>query len=146
MCDYSLHHVMSTPAKVGDVLRTTGFPGSSTRGVCAANEPNVAVCVMPGTELAFSAEIECDRAIGFLPHRRLGATMARFRQIDLDKPYAHHDAVELPSGQIVLLTNLSEGQTATVLQLPADEQVQRAAPAAAEPTRTQDEPIPLFGF
>ena len=146
MCDYSLHHVMSTPAKVGDVLKTTGFPGSSTRGFCSANEPNVAVCVMPGTELAFASEIECDRAIGFLPHRRLGATLARFRQIDLDKPYAHHDAVELPSGQIVLLTNLSEGQTATVLQLPADEQAQRAAPAEAEPARPQNEPIPLFGF
>ena len=71
MCDYSLHHVMSTPAKVGDVLKTTSFSGSSTRGFCAAGEPNVAVCVMPGTELAFASEIECDRAIGFLPHRRL---------------------------------------------------------------------------
>jgi hypothetical protein len=144
MCDYSLHHVMSTPAKVGDVLKTTSFIGSSTRGFCAAGEPSVAVCVLPGTELAFSAEIECDRAVGFLPHRRLAATVARFRQVDLDKPYAHHDAIELPDGQIVLLTNLSEGQTATVLQLPADgqgEQVKRAEPAQAEP-----EPAYMFGI
>lgn len=146
MCDYSLHHVMSTPAKVGDVLKTTSFAGSSTRGFCSAAQPNVAVCVLPGTELAFSAEIECDRAIGFLPHRRLGATLARFRQVDLDKPYAHHDAIELPNGKMVLLTNLSEGQSATVLQLPADEQAQRAAPAEAERARTQNEPIPLFGI
>ncbi|CAD5255134.1 conserved hypothetical protein [Bosea sp. 62] len=146
MCDYSLHHVMSTPAKVGDVLKTTGFPGSSTRGFCAVSEPNVAVCVMPGTELVFSAEIECDRAIGFLPHRRLGETLARFRQIDLDKPYAHHDAIELPNGRIELLTNLSVGQTATVLQLPADEQAQRAAPAEAEPAPARHEPILLFGI
>jgi hypothetical protein len=144
MCDYSLHHVMSTPAKVGDVLKTTSFIGSSTRGFCAAGEPSVAVCVLPGTELAFSAEIECDRAVGFLPHRRLAATVARFRQVDLDKPYAHHDAIELPDGQVVLLTNLSEGQTATVLQLPADgegEQVKRAEPAQAEP-----EPAYMFGI
>ncbi len=144
MCDYSLHHVMSTPAKVGDVLKTTSFIGSSTRGFCAAGEPSVAVCVLPGTELAFSAEIECDRAVGFLPHRRLAATVARFRQVDLDKPYAHHDAIELPDGQIVLLTNLSEGQTATVLQLPADgqgEQAKRAEPAQAEP-----EPAYMFGI
>ncbi|CAN7465023.1 hypothetical protein [Bosea sp. LjRoot237] len=144
MCDYSLHHVMSTPAKVGDVLKTTSFVGSSTRGFCAAGEPSVAVCVLPGTELAFSSEIECDRAIGFLPHRRLAATVARFRQVDLDKPYAHHDALELPDGQIVLLTNLSAGQTATVLQLPADaqgEQVRKVEPAPVEP-----EPVHIFGI
>jgi hypothetical protein len=146
MCDYSLHHVVSTPAKVGDVLKTSSFAGSSTRGFCAAGLPNIAVCVLPGTELAFSAEIECDRAIGFLPHRRLGATLARFRQVDLDKPYAHHDAIELPNGRIELLTNLSEGQTATVLQLPADEQAQRAARPEAEPAPARHEPIPLFGI
>lgn len=120
MCDYSLHHVMSTPAKVGDVLKTTSFAGSSTRGFCAAGSPEVAVCLLPGTELAFAAEIECDRAIGFLPHRKLTATVARFRQIDLDKPHVHHDAIELPGGERVLVTDLSEGQVATVLQLPAD--------------------------
>ena len=144
MCDYSLHHVMSTPAKVGDVLKTTSFIGSSTRGFSAAGERDVAVCVLPGTELAFAAEIECDRAVGFLPHRKLAATLARFRQVDLDKPYAHHDAIELPDGQIVLLTNLSEGQTATVLQLPADAQgepVRRAEAAQAEP-----EPVYIFGI
>ena len=31
----------------------------------------------------------------------------------------HHDALEFPDGRIVLLTRLSEGQEATVLQLPA---------------------------
>lgn len=146
MCDYSLHHVMSTPAKVGDVLKTTSFAGTSTRGFCAAGEPNVAVCVLSGTELAFSAEIECDRAVGFLPHRRLRATLARFRQVDLDKPYAHHDAIELPSGQIVLLTNLSEGQTVTVLQLPAEAQGERAGTIEAEPARAEPEPVPIIGI
>lgn len=120
MCDYSLQHVMSTPAKVGDVLKTTSFSGSSTRGFCAVGEPNVAVCVLPGTELAFASEIECDRIVGFLPHRKLPARVGRFRQVDLDKPYVHHDALELPNGQIILVTNLSDGQTVTVLQLPAE--------------------------
>lgn len=119
MCDYSLHHVMSTPAKVGDVLKSTSFANSSTRGFCAVGQPDVAVCVMPGTELAFDNDIECDRVVGFLPHRKLAARVARFRQVDLDKPYAHHDALELPDGQIIMVTNLSEGQTVTVLQLPA---------------------------
>lgn len=119
MCDYSLHHVMSTPAKVGDVLKSTSFANSSTRGFCAAGQPDVAVCVMPGTELAFENDIECDRVVGFLPHRKIAARVARFRQVDLDKPYAHHDALELPDGQVIMVTNLSEGQTVTVLQLPA---------------------------
>jgi hypothetical protein len=33
---------------------------------------------------------------------------------------AHHDALEFPDGQILLLTLLGEGQQATVLQLPAE--------------------------
>jgi hypothetical protein len=39
----------------------------------------------------------------------------------------HHDALEFPDGQVVLLTRLCEGQVATVLQLPAS-----ARPATAE--------------
>jgi hypothetical protein len=33
--------------------------------------------------------------------------------------HAHHDALEFPDGEIVLLTYLMEGQEAVVLQLPA---------------------------
>lgn len=147
MCDYSLQHVMSTPAKVGDVLKTTSFTGSSTRGFCAVGDPNVAVCVLPGTELAFTADIECDRMVGFLPHRKIAARVGRFRQVDLDKPYVHHDAIELPDGQIVLVTNLSDGQTVTVLQLPAEhspEAQPRRQPQEARPVLEMD---PLsFGF
>jgi len=35
------------------------------------------------------------------------------------KMTAHHEALEFPDGQVVLLTALDEGQQATVLQLPA---------------------------
>jgi len=45
--------------------------------------------------------------------------MAFFRQINKEKAAAHHDALEFPEGQIVLMTRLHEGQQATVLQLPA---------------------------
>jgi hypothetical protein len=34
-------------------------------------------------------------------------------------PYTHHDAIEFPDGQVVLLTHLRIGQHASVLQLPA---------------------------
>ena len=45
---------------------------------------------------------------------------AIFRQINKEKAMAHHDALEFPDGQILLLTLLGEGQQATVLQLPAE--------------------------
>jgi hypothetical protein len=54
MCDYSLDFVASRPAKVGDKLVTTKFQNSMTRGFAAIGEPNVAVCLLPGTEVAFT--------------------------------------------------------------------------------------------
>jgi hypothetical protein len=45
--------------------------------------------------------------------------VARFRQVNMDDPHVHHDALEFPGGQIVMVTRLVPGQTATVLQLPA---------------------------
>jgi hypothetical protein len=53
MCDYSLHHVKSRPAKVGDKLRTVNF-NTGTRGFASPDDRTTAVCVLPGTELAFS--------------------------------------------------------------------------------------------
>jgi len=117
MCDYSLHHVASRPARVDDTLVSTSFLGSCTRGFAAAGEPKVAVCLLPGTELAFEENLRCEAAYGFgfkrLPHR-----VARFRQVNKDQPNAHHDALELPDGEIVLVTKLAGGQHATVLQMP----------------------------
>ena len=122
MCDYSLHSVASRPARVGDKLLTTKFSNSITRGFAAVGEPNVAVCLLPGTEIAFDKEAECDHFFGrIVPSLRFGKTgqkVARFRQIDLDQRDTHHDALEFPDGRIVRVTNLCEGQTVTVLQLP----------------------------
>jgi hypothetical protein len=119
MCDYSLHNVASRPAKVDDKLVSTRFPNSITRGFATIEEPNVAVCLLPGTELAFEKDVEYDAPLGFLPNRKLAEKVARFRQINSGQPSVHHDALEFPSGQTLLLTRLCEGQRATVLQLPA---------------------------
>jgi hypothetical protein len=128
MCDYSLHLVASRPAEVGDKLVSTTFDNSITRGLASVGEPNVAVCLLPGTEVAFEREVEYRNRFGRLfPNRRLRERVARFRQFNLDKPNVHHDALEFPSGQIVLLTRLCEGQRATVLQLPASARLVRAA-------------------
>ena len=49
----------------------------------------------------------------------IGDKVARFRHLNVDKPNVYHDALEFPNGDIVFVTQLSEGQHATVLQLPA---------------------------
>ena len=120
MCDYSLHSVKSRPAKVGDKLTTRDF-GTGTRGFAASEDVNVAVCVRPGTELSFADAITC-LPTGLIPWRSkvVEHKTAIFRQINKDKVAAHHDALEFPDAQIVLLTTLDEGQQATVLQLPAE--------------------------
>ncbi len=119
MCDYSLHDVASRPAKVGDKLLSTQFPNAITRGFSDPGEPRVAVCLLPGTELAFEKEVECDASFRFLPTRKSPHKVARFRQVNLNRPASHHDALEFPDGKIVLVTDLCEGQRATVLQLPS---------------------------
>ena len=120
MCDYSLYSIKSRPAKIGDKLTTRDF-GTGTRGFAASENPSVAVCVLPGTELAFAHEVKR------LPVRlwpwhdsAIRHKTAIFRQINKDKVAAHHDALEFPDGQIVLLTLLAEDQQATILQLPAE--------------------------
>jgi hypothetical protein len=121
MCDYSLHHVASRPAKIEDKLIVTKFNNSITRGFAAVGEPNVAVCLLPGTEIAFEENVECEPsfAIGILTNKKIGQRLARFRQINTDNAVTHHDALEFPDGQVILLTRLCDGQRATVLQLPA---------------------------
>jgi hypothetical protein len=120
MCDYSLHYIKSRPAKVGDKLATRDF-GTGTRGFAASEDENTAVCVLPGTELSFAREVTCV-PIGLLAWREnvINHKTAIFRQINKEKASAHHDALEFPDGQIVLLTRLCEDQQATVLRLPAE--------------------------
>ena len=119
MCDYSLHLVASRPAKVGDKLVTTDFTRSITRGFSAVGEPEVAVCLLPGTEIAFEEEVQYDRAFSLFGRARVEHKVARFRQVNMDDPHVHHDALEFPGGQIVMVTRLMPGQRASVLQLPA---------------------------
>jgi hypothetical protein len=106
MCDYSLTHVRSRAAKIGEKLVTHNF-GTGTRGFCSPDDPSTAVPATP-------------------------QNTARFRQINKDVSYMHHDALELPDGQIILLTHLNEGQIATILQLPAEP---RTAEEAQQQTR-----------
>jgi hypothetical protein len=129
MCDYSLHAVASRPAKVGEMLVTTSFYGTSTRGFAAKEEAGVAVCLLPGTELAFENDVRYNRY--WLSTRRTGFRVARFCRVQPRAPEQHHDALEFPDGSTVLVNLLSEGQGARVLQLPVIPQ-ERGVNADAE--------------
>jgi hypothetical protein len=120
MCDYSLHSIKSRPAKIGDKLTVRDF-GTGSRGFAASEDATIAVCVIPGTELAFADEVKRLQLRLWPWHDNvIKHKTAIFRQINKEKVVAHHDALEFPDGQIVLLTSLSEGQQATVLQLPVE--------------------------
>src|SRR6202021_895431 len=112
MCDYSLHTVASRPARVGETLVTTNFYGTSTRGFAAKGEPNVAVCLLPGTELAFERDVRYNR--NWLATRSTGFSVARFYALESGASHQHHHALSFPAGKTVLLNLLSEGQHARV--------------------------------
>jgi hypothetical protein len=132
MCDYSLHAVATRPARVGETLITTTFPATSTRGFASERDPNVAVCMLPGTELAFAGNVRYDNR--WIWTREIGFRVGKFGAIDRHDPDRHHDAIEFPDGSHVLVTLLCEGQRVTVLQLPVVAQPAERAPSAAGAT------------
>jgi hypothetical protein len=129
MCDFSLQHAKSRPAVVADKLVSHNF-GRGTIGFKSVDDPigdATAVCILPGTELAFDKPIKL-RWVSSEGNSIEGRfTTAIFRQKDKDKPNVHHDVLEMPDGQQILLTHLEEGQNATVLQLPAAPKTEKEA-------------------
>ena len=135
MCDYSLDQVASRPAKVGDKLVVSTFPATNTRGLSEEGKPDVAVCLLPGTEIAFDRVPEVRDVFSFF---RLGrivnpSLVARFTQIGIDNPYQHHDTLEFPDGGTVLINWLIEGQRISVLQLPANKTAAKSDGASVKP-------------
>src|SRR5438552_15313986 len=112
MCDYSLHHVKSRPAKVGDKLRTVNF-NTGTRGFASPDDRTTAVCVLPGTELAFYEEAKCAPAASVFTWWRTKTENFRttiLRHVNKHRPRMHHDALEFPDGTSDLLTDLRDAQ------------------------------------
>ena len=139
MCDYSLHAVTSRPAEVGEELVTTTFRGTSTRGFASEKEPGVAVCLLPGTELAFAEDVRYDNR--WIWTRTINSRVGKFGKIDPLVPERHHDAVEFADGSYVLVTQLVEGQRVTVLQLPVTRPI--ATPASTEQSTPTVRRIPV---
>jgi len=129
MCDYSLHAVATRPAQVGETLISTTFRGTSTRGFASENAPAVAVCMLPGTELAFAENVRYDNR--WIWTKTVNFRVGKFGEIEPDVPHRHHDAIEFPDGSHVLVTQLCEGQRVTVLQLAVFDRVAEHAQSAA---------------
>jgi hypothetical protein len=127
MCDYSLQNVKTRDAALHDVLVTTSF-GTGTRGFACPDDSTCAVCVRPGTEIAF------DKPIQTLGAEPTEFKVAIFRQINKDQPHMHHDCLELPDGNTILLTYLAPEQTAKIIQLPV---APRTAAEEQEQTRVE---------
>lgn len=127
MCDYSLENVASRAAAKGEKLVSTKFPNAMSRGFSSVDDCSVAVCLRSGTELAFDDTVEFER--NCIETRRTVATVAIFRQIELENRHTHHDALEFSDGEIVRLASVLPGQFATVLQLPYDAEQSVARPS-----------------
>ena len=95
MCDYSLHLVSSRPAEAGETIVVTGFSGTDTRGFASPLDPTTAVCLRPGTEIVFDQDARLD---GRLFRRNINERLARFRQIDMDRPTCTMTRWNLPMG------------------------------------------------
>jgi hypothetical protein len=88
--------------------------------------------MLPGTELAFADNVRYDNR--WIWTKTVNSRVGKFGAIDPHVPHRHHDAIEFPDGTTVLVTQLCEGQRATVLQLPVIHQpIEHAQPAAARP-------------
>jgi hypothetical protein len=127
VCDFSLQAYKSRPAKVADKLVTKNF-GSGTTGFCAEGEEDCAVCVLPGTEIAFVEPPKFGWSSVFGQFKaEVTSQTAVFRQVRKDEPNCHHDALEFPDGSVKLLTALAVGQKARVLQMPAAPKTEQEA-------------------
>ena len=139
MCDYSLHAVTSRPAEVGEKLVTTTFRGTSTRGFASESDRGVAVCLLPGTELAFADEVSYDNR--WIWTRTINSRVGKFGKIDPQVAERHHDAIEFPDGSYVLVTQLVDGQRVTVLQLPVTRPI--TTPASKEHSTQASQRLPI---
>jgi hypothetical protein len=152
MCEFSLHQTESRPARVSERLITTVFYNTTTHGFSNPRKPKVAVCLLPGTELMFTAPVRegCSdplvrlirwttRACGFSAEPKPKGPAATFVQVNLDDPCEHHDAIKFSDDTYILLTDLEPGQLATVLTLPSDPQCLQGK--AREKAETEQHPV-----
>lgn len=146
MCDYSIVSTRSRPARAGESVKTHDF-GNGTSGFAPALDKRkfmnaTAVCLLPGTEIAFlksvqvkanltprEAEVRGEKRVINMVPQGTDCT-ATFIQVNAGIEETHHDAVEFPDGSIVLVTCLQEGQEARIVTPPKRAQRARVRSSA----------------
>jgi hypothetical protein len=83
---------------------------------------------LPTTRLIFAAGSHWTRTTSF--------RVAKSGVVEPNVPHRHHDAIEFPDGSNVLVTLLTGGQRATVLQLPVVHQLSERTTKAEEQEST----------
>jgi hypothetical protein len=97
--------------------------------------------MLPGTELAFDDNVKYDNSCTW--SKAIDFRVGKFGAIDPHIPHRHHDAIEFPDGNWVLVTQLMEGQRATVLQLPVTSHTpERVAEVRSAVAANEDSPLP----
>jgi hypothetical protein len=94
-------------------------PKRQPRQVCrfaldAPEDCSVAVCMLPGTELAFEQPVTYQTTSMF--RANTSHTVAIFRQINKSVLHIHHDALEFSDGEIVLRTRRKRPSGDTVTE------------------------------
>jgi hypothetical protein len=135
--------VLGSPAECP--AATADRPGAKSgsrdhHAFAAKEESGVAVCLLPGTELAFERDVRCNR--NWLSTKSAGFRVARFCSFEPDAPHQHHDALSFPDGNTVLVNLLSEGQYARVLQLPVVRREQDVSGEAEKADAAADLRVP----
>jgi len=87
--------------------------------------------MLPGTELAFEENVRYENR--WIWTKAIDFRVGKFGAIDPHIPHRHHDAIEFPDGNRVLVAQLMEGQRVTVLQLPVASHSPERAPQVQVP-------------
>jgi hypothetical protein len=85
-------------------------------GFASPAEEGVAVCLLPGTELAFERNVKYRG--GWFKSQTINYNVAKFCKIAPEMLGQHHDALAFPDGSTVMVNSLTKGQRVQVLQLP----------------------------
>ena len=132
MCDFSAQAAKKREAVKGDKLVVAKI-SSHTTGFVDINDQSMAVCILPGAELAFGKSVRAQKVLhsstlvgmikaAFRPKAEVveAKNVATFVQVNKDDPNTHHDALLFVDSAVILLNELEHGQTATVLTMPVD--------------------------
>jgi len=118
MLDYRPSQCEVRCCEVGDKLTARGNFGTGTAGICRPEDATTAVCVR-GNELAFTGRSHARRRIPRLGRDRMTYQTAIFRQVNKDQIRGCIRRARISGWADRPLTELVEGQEATVMQLPA---------------------------